>query len=219
MRVLVLTLALVGSAVSVSTLTACDPSSGTPDVDTEADTETPAGTWFDTCGAPVCRGYTGPFPGVPLCSDQVPGDTCDDLDVTCDPEDDCDALVICATEDPLASPSGCPRSLAKFKKDIQYLTDSQKADATRWLKETRLATWRYNWEDDAAPGHLGFIIDDQPNSAAVRPDGETVDLYGYTSLAVAALQAQQVELDVLRAEMVQMRVEMAEMRAAQGVNR
>lgn len=47
---------------------------------------------------------------------------------------------------------------------------------------------------------LGFLIDDDPASPAVRPDGERVDLYGYTSLAIAALQEQQAEIDALKAE-------------------
>ena len=37
---------------------------------------------------------------------------------------------------------------------------------------------------------LGFIIDDQPTAYAVDADGQRVDLYGYTSLALAATQEQ-----------------------------
>ncbi len=198
---------IVTVALGLTALLACDPAV----VDTESDTEA-QGTWFATCGDPVCRGYEGPFEGVPLCTDEVLGDECGELDVTCDAGDGCNALVICAEEDPTASPVGCPRSTAKTKTDIVYLTPADHAQALEWLKTTRLATWKYR-DDADAHTHMGFIIDDQPTSAAVRPDGEHVDLYGYTSLAVSAMQAQQAQIDVLTAELAEVRAEMARMQA------
>ena len=61
------------------------------------------------------------------------------------------------------------------------------------LMKYRLATWRYKHDPSAT--HLGFIIDDVEPSPSIAPTGQTVDLYGYTSMAVAAvqLQAQQIE--------------------------
>ena len=36
----------------------------------------------------------------------------------------------------------------------------------------------------------------------MRPDGEHVDLYGYTSLALAAIQSQQVQIAAQQVELV-----------------
>jgi hypothetical protein len=52
----------------------------------------------------------------------------------------------------------------------------------------RLATWRY--KQDPSKERLGFIIDDNERSVAVDGRRDMVDLYGYTSLAVAAIQNQ-----------------------------
>ncbi|MEZ4437401.1 MAG: hypothetical protein R3F65_33830, partial [bacterium] len=72
------------------------------------------------------------------------------------------------------------------------------------LLDTRLATWRYRQAPEARPS-LGFIIDDRVSPEAVTADGERVDLYGYTSLAVAAVQVQAEELAALRAELETLR--------------
>ena len=55
--------------------------------------------WRYTCGDPVCVGYTVK-PGVPLCTSQVLSGQCQTPDVTCDPQDDCNRLLICSVEDP-----------------------------------------------------------------------------------------------------------------------
>jgi len=70
--------------------------------------------------------------------------------------------------------------------------------ASKIVLEMPLATWQYNWENEGE--HLGFLIDDVEGTAAVRPDGEHVDLYGYISLAVAAIQSQQAQIEALEAE-------------------
>jgi hypothetical protein len=44
------------------------------------------------------------------------------------------------------------------------------------------------------------MIDDQEGSSAVEANGDTVDLYGYASLAVATLQLQARQIDDLKAE-------------------
>lgn len=91
----------------------------------------------------------------------------------------------------------CPISRAEWKKDIRYLPPDEVAAIGARLLETRLATWRYLGEDGARP-RLGFIIGEGAPEEAVVMGGHRVDLYGYISAAVAALQAQARELDALR---------------------
>ncbi|MFT6162982.1 MAG: hypothetical protein ACJAZO_002600 [Myxococcota bacterium] len=171
------------------TLLAYDPTSN---MDTGTDSDSAdAGTWYTACGDPVCQSYTGPLTDVATCFDEVVGDACAELDASCDSESERNALVVCTTEDPTAQPNGCPISRAAHKTDITYLSAEEHGKAVDWLKQTRLATWHYQDQDATERLHLGLLIDDPPTSPAVRPGGEHIDLYGYTSLAVAALHVQQ----------------------------
>ena len=160
--------------------------------------------WYQTCGDPACKSYSGPFDGVPSCAESgiTAGADCTTAEQTCDPVDDCNALLLCTDEDPTQQPGGCPVSRKKHKHDIRYLSPEDLAEAGSQALSVPLARWRYNWEDDTTPPHLGFLIDDVPGSPAVRPDGEHVDLYGYTSLALAAIQSQQVQIAAQQVELV-----------------
>lgn len=162
--------------------------------------------WYTTCGDPACSGYGGPFDGVPLCADQVEGEACAAEGEQCDPEDDCNALLVCAAADPKDQTGGCPISRRAHKTEVSYLDPEGLRAAAKEALDLRLATWRYRGEA-GEQRRLGFVIDDAPGSPAVRPDGERVDLYGYTSLALAALQAQQAEIEALRAELAALRAE------------
>ena len=164
-------------------------------------------SWYSTCGDPVCSGYSGPFDGVDPCTTEIEGDLCSEEAAQCDFESDCNALLLCAAEDPKAQPGGCPISRRRHKRDIHYLDDAERQRAANLLLEMRLASWQYNWEGTDSHQHLGFIIDDLPKSPAVSSDGERVDLYGYTSLTVAALQAQQAQIESLRAEIAELRAQ------------
>jgi hypothetical protein len=64
----------------------------------------------------------------------------------------------------------------------------------------KLATYRYTAQGPQGARHLGFIIDDDPQSPAVDAQRDMVDLYGYLSMAVATLQQQQAEIRTLKAE-------------------
>jgi hypothetical protein len=191
--------------LGVVVVSACDPVAPPP-VETH---------WYETCGTPVCMGYQGPTDGVPACNpDEIAGEACSDEGYSCDFQSDCGALLVCASEDPkTADGTTCPRSRARFKTDIAYLDASTRDAAARAALDTKLATWRYTWEDASSRPHLGFLIDDQEGSAAVARDGEHVDLYGYTSLAIAALQAQDARIAALEAELAAMRAELREQRA------
>lgn len=171
------------------------------------DQDSPEGElqWYTTCGDPVCGGYSGPTEGVALCTTEVEGASCSPEGARCDPQDDCNALMVCATEDPKAQEGGCPISRAAWKAGIHYLSADERDRVAAELLATRLARYRYTGERADVPERLGFIIEDAPQSPAVRPDGERVDLYGYTSMAVATLQAQQAEIEALEAELAALR--------------
>jgi len=181
---------------------------GCPGDDTPVDsgeTATEELRWYSTCGDPSCSGYAGPFDGVALCDDlddgaPSEGDLCDDEAATCDPVNACNALMICAASDPKDQTGGCPISKAEHKRDIDYLSPDEVAAVQRELMAMKLATWSYTDESPDAT-RLGFIIDDAPTSPAVRPGGEQVDLYGYTSMTVAALQAQAAQIEALEARL------------------
>jgi hypothetical protein len=168
--------------------------------------ETPSQTsWWTTCGDPACSTYTGPFDGVPVCTDEEQGQACTEEGASCDPEDPCNALLLCAVDDPKDGTGGCPISLASAKTDLVHLDAPALRAAADEALRLKLATWRYRTEAPDARLHLGFVIDDHPTSPAVAADGRHVDLYGYASLALAAVQVQQAEIDALRAEVTALR--------------
>lgn len=172
-----------------------------------------APAWFPTCGDPACEGYTGPFDGVPLCDTERIGDPCEDEGATCDPESGCNALLVCAAEDPTDQAGGCPISLAKFKRDIEYLSPKDRASLAQDALSVRLARWSYRWDDAGAAPHLGFIIDDVGGGPMVTVDGGRVDLYGYTSLVLAGVQEQARELDAQNVRLAAQEAEIAALRA------
>lgn len=165
-----------------------------------------------TCGDPVCSGHT-PVPGMPLCGTRAEGDLCGtaNLGRQCDPVNACNSHLECR-RDP--SPGPCPISRARHKEAIDYLSDDDLDALHRELLALPLARWAYIAEGGAAPTHVGFLIDDAPASIAVAADGEHVDLYGYTSMAVAALQSQQRTLDAQAAEIQSLKDRLARLEAA-----
>ena len=80
----------------------------------------------------------------------------------------------------------------------------------------RLATWKY--KHDPSKQRLGFIIDDDEQSAAVDQLRDMVDLYGYTSMAVATLQLQAREIEALRREVAELRAERTRSNAGRSGN-
>ena len=96
------------------------------------------------------------------------------------------------------SPSFVNWSLRRRKRNIRYLRvrDIERLHAA--VMSFRLATYQYKAEGPGAPSRLGFIIDDVGPGPAVAPDGATVDLYGFTSMAVAAIQAQARQIAALQ---------------------
>jgi hypothetical protein len=155
--------------------------------------------WYLTCGDPVCSGWTDS--GYPLCSDQILGDPCSPEGDICDPQNGCNALYLCTTEDPTAG--GCPISRRAHKREIDYLDETDVKEMASQLLGLRLARYRLALPGQEEGQRVGFIIEDAPDLPAIA--GDHVDLYTYASMLVAALQAQQGEIDALRGEIEQLK--------------
>lgn len=149
--------------------------------------------WYTTCGAPVCSGVK-PDPNVPKCTTQKDGDACPAGAAECDLQNDCQQHLKCTDKDPKQNPGGCPISKRAYKTDIRYLDQTDVVKLQQELLATKLATYKYRDAGPQAPQQLGFIIDDRPDSPAVDARRDMVDLYGYLSMSVAALQVQQKQL-------------------------
>ena len=153
--------------------------------------------WWKSCGDPVCSGHRAD-PNIPACTTEKLGDPCNTPGKQCDINDSCNVHLVCANSDPTKQTGGCPISRARWKADIRYLDDPELARYQQQLLDLRLATWRYKSQPAGSPTQLGFIIDDVGDGPAVNPDGESVNLYGYTSMAVATLQLQAAEIARLK---------------------
>jgi hypothetical protein len=103
-------------------------------------------------------------------------------------------------------PDICPISRRAYKTDVAYLRPADVEQLRDELMRFKLATYRYRDEPAARAEHLGFMIDDVAPSASVTGrTGNTVDLYGYTSMAVAALQVQAGQIEALQREVKALR--------------
>ncbi len=151
--------------------------------------------WFLTCGDPVCRGHT--ITGVRACTAaELAGAACPTNGDQCDPSDGCNALLRCDTTDPRMG--SCPISRAKFKDDIHVVEQGELERYHAELMSLPLATWKYKQGDERT--HLGFMIDGNEGLICVQPDRDQIDVYGYTSMAVAALKVQQAQIEALQAQ-------------------
>jgi hypothetical protein len=100
-------------------------------------------------------------------------------------------------------PGGCPISRRAAKRDVAYLDDQAKVRLAEEVKRIRLAWYRYN--EAPAEQHLGFMIDDAPDSPAVDSRRDQIDLYGYLSMVVAALQQESARADAQEREIFDLR--------------
>jgi hypothetical protein len=146
--------------------------------------------------------------GVPDATAPCPaaGMPCAERGATCgNGAQSCGAVLICEDYDPTIG--GCPISSAKFKNDVRYLSDADLERLRDEVEHIRLATYEYKpqFTDDPKAKHLGFIIEDAPESAAVDRGHDRVDLYGYVSMVVASMQVQQKEIEALRQEVKTLR--------------
>jgi hypothetical protein len=115
--------------------------------------------------------------------------------------------LVCASSDPTHG-GACPVSRAKYKTDIQYLSAGERAKLADDVQSIPLV--RYRYKDGPERQHLGFIIEDVEPSPGVDSAHDQVDLYGYTSMAVAALQEQHREIEALKREVESLKARLGE---------
>ena len=106
-------------------------------------------------------------------------------------------------------PNNVGRALrSKRSRLIGYLLPDVTASFYSEVLQVPLATFRYESAPEDTRPQLGFIIEDIAPSLAVYDGLDKVDLYGYTSMAVAAVQVQAREIDALTSELDAMRERM-----------
>ena len=160
--------------------------------------------WYWTCGDPVCQ---VPESDAGLTDDA--GAPCPPVGSSCSPNGEtcgtrtasahCGAVEICDNHNPAVN---CPISSRRFKDGIEYVDDEGLEKLHDETLRIQLATYNYKSEVcDPSPRHLGFIIEDMPQSPAVEPGQSHVDMYGYVSMVVAAMQVQEKEIAELRREL------------------
>lgn len=212
-----LTLPLLLATVGCQVEDDADFSLVDPDAPTQAELDAdadlapppvPAAQVWETCGDPICSGWVDK--GLRDCPTWVtPGMFCPDVLVGrhCDPVDFCNATYTCAYTDPTSG--GCPISKREFKQDIAYLDAEARRKLADQLLDYELATYRYKGTGDDGPMRLGFIIDDVTPSPSIAPSGKNVDLYAYTTMAVATLKVQQEQITALQAELATLKAQVA----------
>lgn len=169
----------------------------------------PPALWYASCGDPVCHGYD-PKVGVAKCTTEKLGDSCPTVNASCDPMDSCNVLYVCTTSDPQKGPGGCPISRRQYKTDIAYLDEAGLHQYADELSRVKLATYKYK---TGGPTRLGFIIEDHEPSVSIDSGRDMVDLYGYTSMAVAALKVQQQQLAALQKQVAELSAQLKAERA------
>jgi len=162
-------------------------------------------TWWQTCGDPVC-GIGGDDPAIDNCTDQKVGEPCGSQDDSCETLS-CGTRLVCTNADPTDNGVSCPISRVHHKRDITYLESHERRALHDELISLPLASYHYKRSPDG-PRELGFLIDDVEPSPAVN--GERVNLYGYLSMAVAALQEQSAQISELRTELETLKAQRAQ---------
>ncbi|MEC7984540.1 MAG: hypothetical protein VX278_05215 [Myxococcota bacterium] len=163
--------------------------------------------YYTSCGDPVCAGYEGPTEGLSVCDSESEGATCTEDGAECDLENTCNQRLICASEDPATA---CPVSRSKHKRDIAYINEQKAGEIADAVRQMKIAEWNYHKDATARKARLGFLIDDQPLSPAVLENGEQVDVYGYTSMAIVAIQQQAAHIERLEKKIAELEAKIAE---------
>lgn len=153
--------------------------------------------WFYTCGDPVCAVEQTDGSGIRPCTTEQAGNPCDPAGDVCDPGTGCGVRLLCTDRDPRPFPGGCPISREKYKEDIHYLASEDLDRYHDQLMSLPLATYRYR--EGGSRQRLGFMIDGHESLVCVEAERDMIDVYGYTSMAVAALKVQGRQIEELKA--------------------
>ena len=112
-----------------------------------------------------------------------------------------DDAVTSGPERSVSASSATATSTRRSKRDVRYIDDMDAFALRDDLVALRLATFRYVDEPRDAKVRLGFMVEDSPTLLAVDRSKESVDLYSFVSMAVAAIQVQQAEIQQLHDEL------------------
>lgn len=93
-------------------------------------------------------------------------------------------------------------SSAKFKRDILPLDRDEYDRALARVRETPITRYRYKWEANRGPKHIGPILELAPPE--ITDDGETVNLLDYAGLQHAALKAVDRKVEALTRALVEL---------------
>ena len=161
----------------------------------------------DYCNGSACVAAGCPSDGCNGAGGCCGGRCCDANQVCCLDNGPVE-LFLCEDPDAGSCPVGCaPTCVSRrdAKRDIEYLDEAQLRSAEEQVLRIPLARFNYKWDAPTERRRLGFIIDDVAPSPGVIDEARgEVDLYGYTSLAVAALQEQGKELERLRKQVAEL---------------
>merc|ERR1712187_634369 len=95
-----------------------------------------------------------------------------------------------------------------LKRDIHYLDANSRNQIGQMVLDMPLATWNYKTDNPDTPQRLGFMIDDIEPSFAVQDQiGNSVNTYGFISMAAAAIQMQQEQIKELQASLKKLGVQ------------
>jgi hypothetical protein len=100
-----------------------------------------------------------------------------------------------------------------YKRDIHYLALDDLRRVADQVMSLRLASWAYIDPKIASGRRLGIMVEDTPNGDAIDARGDRIDLYGYTSMAIAATQVNTKDVESLRREVEALRDEVEALRA------
>ncbi len=89
-------------------------------------------------------------------------------------------------------------SSREYKRNVARLGESDYADVLEQVRRTDVVHYEYT-ADEARTRHLGIIAEDAP-ADVVTPDGQAVSLGDYAAFLLAAIKAQQAEIEVLGEE-------------------